>query len=120
LERILGEDPSFSMLYAGAARDMGFELPEQHSQADSLLPKEIVHAMLEGKPHVTTSWQTVERTKEFMTQENSMEWWAAYTLQVPGCGHLMMQDFIQRILDELQPEAENSNKEMKGDLAGVK
>ena len=102
LEQTLGEDPQFAKLYAGAARDMGFHLAEPQSGSNSILPEGIVNALLEGISQVLLSWQTVERSDKFMREETTGQWWTSYALQVFGCGHLMMQGFIQRILEEFQ------------------
>lgn len=99
LERILAQDESFTRLFGPAAKEMGFELPPGRSAGEPLVPSAVVEKLIAGEKHVTTSWQTAQQTDWFMRDGEAEEWWGTYALQVPGCGHLMMQEFIQGILD---------------------
>jgi hypothetical protein len=99
LERVLTDDPQFSRLYSQAAQEMGFQLSGNHEGKASILPAPIVQELLSGQGHLRTSWQTAQQANEFMRNSNSERWWATYALQVAGCGHLMMQGFIQEMLD---------------------
>jgi hypothetical protein len=102
LERTLSRDRLFSRLFADAAEDMGFRLPEEQPRGRSILPEAIVNALLERRAHVDTHLQRAEWMKEFTRYEEADKWWAAYVLHGPGCGHLMMHNFIQQLLDTVQ------------------
>jgi hypothetical protein len=99
LEAVLSDDPQFSRLFSQAAQEMGFQLSGNHEGKASILPAPVVDELLSGQGHLRTSWQTAQQKNEFMRQPDSEKWWATYALQVPGCGHLMMQGFIQEMMD---------------------
>ena len=102
LERTLESDPMFCKLFDSAAGDMGFRFSQMPQQSRSILPEAIVTALLDGTSHLCTPWQTVERRKDFMLDEDSVKWWLTYALQVSGCGHLMMHSFIQQLLETIE------------------
>jgi glycosyltransferase involved in cell wall biosynthesis len=100
LERYLMEDPEFRRLYAQPGMEMGFPLDSNSVRSGSLLDKSIIDQILEAQTHLLTH-PYVQDAQEVLQADTSGNLWLAYALQSFGQGgHLMMHQFIQRILDE--------------------
>jgi hypothetical protein len=98
-ERMMLNDGSFVRLFSEPARDMGFDIRGRQVEAEPIIPDPVVEALLSSQAEVSTSWQAAERSDTFMRGRADEALWSAYALQVAGCGHLMMRNFIQQVVD---------------------
>jgi hypothetical protein len=100
LEQWIAGDPHFQRLYSKPARDMEFELDCSSVRPKSWLGKSIVDDILESE-HQLLSHPLSPTAQESLQTDSCPAHWLTFALQGFGLGgHLMMYQYIQRILDE--------------------